>query len=117
MTKQAAAKSKFRTKFKLDEEDRVYIESRNLSQIRLHAYDFIRRRLAPAEPKNDGKQTPVKGHPVFKAQHATATCCRGCLEKWYKIKKGRPLSSQETEKVVNLIIEWIEIQLKKGRAQ
>ena len=114
MVKTALKRSRFRTKFKLDAEDRTYIEKRDLTQIRLHALDFIRRRLAPADPKNDGKQTPFKGHPVFKAQHATATCCRGCLAKWHKIKKGRSLSGPETEKVVGFIMEWIEDQLKKG---
>ena len=114
MPKEALKRFKFRTKFKLDEEDRSYIEKRDLAQIRLHAFDFIRRRLAPAEPKNDGKQTPFQGHPVFKAQHATATCCRGCLEKWHRIKKGRTLSSPEMQRVVSVIMEWIEGQLKKG---
>lgn len=114
MIKEALRRSNFRAKFKLDEEDRAYIEKRDLSQIRLHAFDFIRRRLAPAEPKNDGKQTPFKGHPVFKAQHATATCCRGCLEKWHRIKKGRPLSAAEIGKVAETILEWIKDQLGKG---
>lgn len=107
MIKAGLRRSKFRNRFRLDEEDRDYIAKRGLSQISLHAFDFIRRRLAPADPKNDGKQTPFKGHPVFKAQHATATCCRGCLEKWYGIRKKRPLSTKEIEGIVETIMEWI----------
>src|SRR3989338_10464836 len=67
--------SRFRVRFRLDEKDRAYIEKSGLPKIKKHAYDFIEKRLAPAQPKNDGKQTPFRGHPVFKAQHATATCC------------------------------------------
>lgn len=76
------------------------------------AIDFITIRLAPPYPKNDGKQTPMKGHPVFIAQHATATCCRGCLEKWYKIEKGRALSGDEIRFVVDLVMGWIREQIR-----
>ena len=112
--REALRKSRFRARFRLDDEDRAYIQRLGLSYIRAHAHDFIKKRLAPAQPKNDGKQTPFKGHPVFKAQHATATCCRGCLEKWHRIELGRPLSSEETEKVAAIIMDWIETQLKEG---
>ena len=81
-------KSPFRAKFKLKEKDFEYIKQKGLDKIKQHAYDFINSRLAPAKPKNDGKQTPMRGHPVFVAQHATATCCRGCLEKWHKISQN-----------------------------
>ena len=76
-----------------------------------HAHDFIAQRLAPAEPKNDGKQTPWKGHPVFVAQHATATCCRGCLAKWHRIDKGRPLTADEQAHTVEVIERWLREQM------
>lgn len=103
----ALSNSTFRSKFKLDDNDKKYIEKISLDKIKFHAKDFITRRLAPAFPKNDGKQTPYKGHPVFKAQHATATCCRGCLFKWYKIPKGQKLNALEIEYLVEKIAEWI----------
>jgi exodeoxyribonuclease V alpha subunit len=103
-------KSKFRKSFKLDAQDHAYLSSRGKDVIRSHASDFILKRLAPAVIPNDGKQTPVKGHPVFKAQHATATCCRGCLLKWYRIPKGRQLTSPEINGVVEVIVTWIESQ-------
>ena len=101
-------KSKFRSKFKLSNKDRQYIQDKGIDTIRQHAIDFIKTRIAPQNPKNDGKQTPMKGHPVFVAQHATATCCRGCIQKWHGIKKGRALSDQEIEFVVGLVMGWIE---------
>ena len=73
------AKSPFRSRFKLSSADKLYIRQKGLDTIRLHAQDFIKTRLAPAYIPNDGKQTPMRHHPVFIAQHATATCCRGCL--------------------------------------
>lgn len=103
----ALQKSKFRSRFKLTDKNRQYIQKKGLDTIRSHAVDFITNSLAPAFPKNDGKQTPMKGHPVFIAQHATATCCRGCLEKWHRIEKGRPLTEDEIGFVLELVMGWI----------
>ena len=105
-------KSNFRAKFHLKRSDFDYITKKGLKTIRRHAYDFISKRLAPYPTQNDGKQTPMRGHPVFIAQHATATCCRGCLEKWHKIPKSKLLDTYEIDFVVNLIITWIENQIK-----
>ena len=91
------AKSDFRSKFKLKQKDKDYIFQKGLNTIEQHAYDFISKRLAPADIPNDGKQTPMKGHPVFIAQHATACCCRGCLSKWHKIPKGIELTQSQQD--------------------
>ena len=101
-------KSRFRSSFKLKEKEKLYVKEKGLETIKEHAYDFINKRLAPSFILNDGKQTPMKGHPVFIAQHATATCCRNCLYKWYKIPKNRQLSEKEVDYIVNIIMEWIE---------
>lgn len=106
------AKSEFRSKFKLKQKEKDYIALKGLDTIRSHACDFISKRLAPAVIPNDGKQTPMKGHPVFIAQHATATCCRGCLSKWHGIEKGKELTLSQQEYIVNVIMEWIKRQLK-----
>ena len=91
------AKSKFRNKFKLGKKEQEYLHDKGFSVIEQHARDFVKKRLAPALPKNDGKQTPMKKHPVFIAQHATATCCRKCLEKWHWIKRGEELTLQQVD--------------------
>ena len=105
------SRSDFRRKFHLTKKDREYIEAKGLDTIKRHAEDIIRERLAPAEPKNDGKQTPMRGHPVFVAQHACACCCRGCLYKWYKVQKGVPLTEDKQERIVKLLMAWIEREL------
>jgi hypothetical protein len=106
-------KSKFRSKFKLSQKERDYTSAKGLATIKNHAFDFVNSRVAPDIPKNDGKQTPMKGHPVFIAQHATATCCRGCLQKWHGIEKGSALKSAAVDYVVALIMEWIERQMNE----
>lgn len=110
----ALARSRFRAGFRLKQKDRSYIGKKGLQVIRSHACDFVQTRLAPAQPRNDGRQTPMKNHPVFIGQHATATCCRGCLNKWHRIAKGRPLSEKEVEFVVDLIMAWIERQMESS---
>jgi predicted Fe-S protein YdhL (DUF1289 family) len=103
-------RSAFRRRFKLAGRDREYLEVKGLALVITHARDFIAKRLAPASPRNDGKQTPFRGHPVFVAQHATATCCRGCLAKWHGIARGHELSGAEQDHVVGAIERWLRAQ-------
>ena len=105
--------SPFRAKFKLSEKDKSYIQQKGMDTIRSHCCDFVQKRLAPAIIPNDGKQTPLRGHPVFVAQHATACCCRGCISKWHKIPTGRTLSPDEQDYIVSVIMEWIEREIAK----
>ncbi len=106
------SKSKFRSSFHLKEKDKEYISKKGLNTIEDHAYDFINKRLKPDIIPNDGKQTPMRGHPVFIAQHATATCCRGCLYKWYKIPKNIELDDTTVKFIVDLIMAWIKKEYK-----
>ena len=110
------SKSKFRSRFHLSEGDRKYIREKGMDTVRRHAAEIVQRRLAPAEPKNDGSQTPMRGapngHPVFIAQHATATCCRECLFKWHGIPKGRQLTDKEQGYIVDVLMKWIERKMQ-----
>ena len=105
-------KSAFRSKFRLKQVDKDYIQKKGIDTIRSHARDFISKRLTPEFIPNDGKQTPMKGHPIFIAQHATGCCCRGCLYKWHRITPDHELTSDEQEYVVNILMEWVKRQLK-----
>lgn len=104
------SKSKFRSSFNLKEKDKIYIKEKGIDVIENHAYDFINKRLKPKIILNDGKQTPMRGHPVFIAQHATATCCRNCLYKWHKIDKNKELSEEEVKYIVKVIMNWINLK-------
>ena len=108
------SKSKFRSSFHLRKYMIEYINEHGIDKIREDAYFFIRNRLSDTSKFIDGKQTPMKGHPVFIAEHATATCCRDCLNKWYGIEKNRLLTEHEIDFCVELIMNWIEKELKKN---
>lgn len=100
--------SKFRRSISLNHKDYYYLQQQGKATIARHASDFIAQRLAPALPINDGKQTPWRGHPVFVAQHATATCCRGCLAKWHGIATGQPLTPIQQQYIVRVIMYWLD---------
>ena len=108
------SKSNFRSKFHLKQKDKDYIKEKGIEKIREHAHDFINKRLAPENIPNDGKQTPMRGHPVFIAQHATATCCRGCLYKWHKIQKEIELNGEQKDYIINVIMSCIDREMKNN---
>ena len=104
------AGSPFRQRFRLTARDHLYLRQKGIATVATHAAAFVGDRLGPAHPSRDGKQTPFRGHPVFTAQHATATCCRGCLAKWHGIERGRVLSEDEVAHAVAAIVRWLEQQ-------
>ncbi|MGZ5045298.1 MAG: DUF4186 domain-containing protein [Methylobacter sp.] len=110
---EALSKSAFRSKFHLQGKDLVYLHAKGQPTVIAHAGDFIAQRLSPPLPKNDGKQTPFRGHPVFVAQHATACCCRSCLEKWHRIPKGRALTPEEEAYVIKVLERWLQNEITK----
>ena len=109
--------SQFRAKFVLSEADRSYARAKGRHVIDRHAHEMLRARVGEAQPSNDGRQTPWRGHPVFTAQHATATCCRGCIEKWHGIAKGRPLTDAEVNRLADLVMAWIDRDLTNHPAR
>ena len=106
------SRSNFRSRFHLKVQDKQYIREKGWNTVADHAADFVSKRLAPAEPKNDGKQTPMRGHPVFIAQHATACCCRGCLAKWHGIPQGVPLSAEQQVYIVGMLMSWMRREME-----
>ena len=100
-------KSKFRSSFHLNKKMIEYIDIKGLELVESHCNDFIAKNLKNYNKEKDGKQTPTKNHPVFVAQHATATCCRGCIEKWYHIPKEKVLQENEIKCIKAMIMEWI----------
>jgi predicted Fe-S protein YdhL (DUF1289 family) len=106
----ALARSTFRSRFRLRGADLAYLRGKGMPTVLRHADEMVAARLAPADPPNDGKQTPMRGHPVFVAQHATATCCRGCLAKWHRVPKGREMTEDERRHVVAVLARWLAEQ-------
>jgi hypothetical protein len=108
----AIGRQPFRAKFRLRERERAIVQLRGMTAVRKHAEELFAARVAPAAPRKDGRQTPYHGHPVFVAQHATATCCRTCLERWHEIPKGRELDADQRAYAIEVICRWIELQLE-----
>ena len=108
-------KAKFRSSFHLKQKEVEYIDKLGIEEIKKQAYEIINKRLKPEIIKNDGKQTPMKNHPVFIGQHATGTCCRKCLEKWHHIKNKKELTEHEIDFVVALITEWIRREYERNK--
>ena len=106
-------KTKFRGKFHLNKNMRDYVDNKGMEIIEKHAYDFVNSRLKVRSNK-DGKQTPMKGHPVFIAQHATGCCCRGCLERIHKIPSNIILSDEQVDYIVKVLIMWIKREMDSG---
>jgi hypothetical protein len=103
----ALQRSAFRSRFRLGPKERAYLAEKTLPVVLEHGRQFVQERLAPAKPKNDGRQTPMRGHPIFIAQHATATCCRGCLEKWHRILRGQQLTEEQIEYILAVLTRWL----------
>ncbi len=101
------SRSSFRSHFHLSDKEIDIIKQKGIDIIRSHAKVFVEKRLSAENPDNDGKQTPMKGHPVFIAQHAVACCCRSCLEKWHHIPAGKTLTAEEQSYIVDIIMDWI----------
>jgi hypothetical protein len=104
------ARSAFRRKFRLSGRELAYLQTWGLPHVMKQAGEILDRRVAMADPPNDGKQTPWRNHPVFVAQHATATCCRGCIEKTYGIRRGAALTAAEREHLLAAIEKWLVTQ-------
>jgi hypothetical protein len=104
---ESLGRSRFRSRFRLRCKEAAYLREKGLERVLEHARDFVQARLADANPVNDGRQTPMRGHPVFIAQHATGTCCRKCLEKWYGIAKGKSLTEKQVDYIVEVLQRWI----------
>ena len=102
-------RSAFRRRCRLGAAESRYLAEKGLDTVLSHGSKFIEERLAPAEPRNDGKQTPMRNHPIFVAQHATATCCRGCLEKWHGIPRGQALTAEEKAYILSVLRRWLEV--------
>ena len=111
----ALSKSKFRSSFHLNKKMKAYSLEKGYKKINQDAYEMIEKRLKPAVIPNDGKQTPTRQvHPVFIAQHACGCCCRGCLEKWHHIPKGKELNDNEINYIVAILMAWITNECKNN---
>lgn len=76
--------------------------------VRKHIHNSV----GDAEPFHDGRQTPMGGDdPINYAQHATASCCRRCIEEWHGIPMGRALTAEEIQYLTELALRYLNYRL------
>jgi hypothetical protein len=107
-------RSHFRAQFHLSSSEKSYLQEQTLPVILLHANQFVVERFVPERPLNDGTQTPLRGHPVFVAQPATATCCRRCLSEWHRIAPGVALNDEQIAYVIEVLEIWLKSQIPEN---
>jgi hypothetical protein len=71
----------------------------------------IRQSVGKTRHPMEGKQTPFEKNVLFYAQHATAACCRKCIEYWHGIPTGRPLADDEVSYLAQLALRYVERRL------
>lgn len=78
-------------------------------ELRIHAKKVLKSKIGSSHNVWDGRQTPMTGNEIVNyAQHATATCCRKCLEYWHNIKKEQDLTEEQLEFCTDLVMLYIE---------
>jgi hypothetical protein len=80
---------------------------KNDDELRIHVKSILQKRLI--NPFQDGRQTPVNGNEITNyAQHATATCCRKCIEVWHDIPEDATISNEQMDFFTDLALLFIE---------
>jgi hypothetical protein len=95
----------------IDQRAKNYARRKGRIGMRAAAERRIRKSVAPAEPAFDGRQTGNSANPLFYAQHATATCCRKCIEYWHGVAQKRPLSAEEVQYFTALVNMFVDERL------
>ncbi|MEP7377612.1 MAG: DUF4186 family protein [Chitinophagaceae bacterium] len=77
------------------------------------AIEELRKKVGGENNFREGYQTPKGGDDIIHyAQHATATCCRKCMEYWFKIPIGTALTEKQLDYCAELIIRYIGDRVK-----
>lgn len=85
-------------------------EARNLglAGLKTRVRPLLAKKIGPAHIFRDGTQTRKEGSALFYAQHATATCCRKCLDYWYNVERGRDLTDEELDRCEWLVLSYLD---------
>jgi hypothetical protein len=97
----------------LDDKAVAHARRKGFLKLRLAARSRIKTSVGPANLPFDGRQTPMagSGNVIHYAQHATASCCRKCIEYWHNIPQKRALTDEEVEYLTELVMLYIEDRL------
>ena len=89
----------------------AHARKNGLTAILDHIPKRLMQSIGKATPFRDGTQTPFTGKAEFYAQHATATCCRKCVEDWHNIPRGRALTEEDLTYLSSLAVLYLKERL------
>ena len=104
--------SNFRSRFHLKAQDKQYIHEKGWNTIADHAADFVSRRLAPAEPKNDGKQTPCAGIRCSSRSTLPPAAAGAVWRSGTAFLQGVPLSAEQQVYIVGMLMSWMRREME-----
>ena len=84
--------------------------NKGLDGLRDAAEHRLRKYVGPPRSKlfRDGMQTPKRGNAIYYAQHATATCCRKCIEAWHGIPREQALTNDQIGYMTQLLMHYVD---------
>ena len=92
-----------------------YAHRKGKSALWLAARNTIIKAVANPSHPAQGRQTPRENKPtanaIHYAQHATASCCRLCLEEWHGIARDQPLTPDQVGYLTQLAMLYIETRM------
>lgn len=93
----------------IDEKAISYARRKGVSGLRTAVRSRLRSSVGKAQNPYDGRQTPMEGsgNPIHYAQHATASCCRKCMEYWHGIPKSKNLTDEQIEYLSEIVMLYL----------
>lgn len=94
----------------IDQRAGNYANRKGRTNLRLAVRSRIRSSIGSPNNPYDGRQTPMEGsgNPIHYAQHATASCCRKCVEYWHDIPTSRALKDDEIQYLAELAMMYLD---------
>jgi hypothetical protein len=78
--------------------------------LRAKVRPYLEKKVGRAKIWRDGTQTPKDGSAIHFGQHATATCCRKCIEYWHGIERDRQLTPEELDYCTGLVCAYLDLR-------
>lgn len=92
-----------------------YARRKGKTGLKTAAQRHIEKAVANPTHPRQGRQTPRETSPtaniIHYAQHATASCCRKCLEEWHGIPPDRFLFVEEISYLRDLVMLYVDARM------
>ncbi|MBN8674283.1 MAG: DUF4186 family protein [Chitinophagales bacterium] len=90
-----------------------FAQKRGKRKLRERARKILQQKIGKAINFREGYQTAKTGREIIHyAMHATATCCRPCMEYWHNIPMGTDLTNGQLDYATDLVMLFVEDRIK-----